>query len=71
MQSYQGERWGRREQLNMSHWGGQLQQFLGSEGRKFGQSQQDLFNPLPLPSLPYPPKVLFGRSLMPELLRKA
>lgn len=43
-QSYQGERWGRREQLNMSHWGGQLQQFLGSEGRKFGQSQQNLFN---------------------------
>lgn len=44
MLSFQGEHWGRREQSNMSNWGRQLQEFLGRDGWKFGQSQQGLFN---------------------------
>ena len=43
MLSFRGENWGRREQHNMSNWGRQLQEFLGAQRYKFGQSQQTVF----------------------------
>lgn len=44
MLSFRGQDWGRREQHNMSDWGRQLQDFLGAQRYKFGESQQTLFH---------------------------
>lgn len=44
MPTFQGEHWGTRERLNMSHWGQQIQTYLGSDRYQFSEGQQDLFN---------------------------